>query len=460
MIQWNPSPMRQALAILLATAAAVAAGCAPYGLGMQRVLDRLVRGDPASALAQLEKKPREDDALYQLERGLLLRLAGRTRESTAAFEAAHGIAEDLYTKSVGREAAALAVTDRIRPYRPPTHELLLARHYEARNYLDEGDIEGAAVEARRIGLLFDEIASGSQDPPADGDLLARLTGALILEAAGEPDNALVFYRNILREARDPRSGLRLSLPEWLAGRARRLADEVGVDLSSELPPDSAAQQPPAPPSFTAVVFVETGLVPPRTESRISVPILKSEEEKDMSWVGGRVGERALVLRGAEWTAPEPAEIAYWLELALPAYGPDPFLPTQCEVSACGRFARGSQAADVASSARATLEREMPGIALRTALRALIKYAAHHQAEEKGGTGMGILVNILGAATEQAETRTWLSLPHQIDLAVLDLPVAVDTVGLSVWDSANGERSMRVPLHRSPGSSIGFGSYRN
>ncbi len=76
------------------------------------------------------------------------------------------------------------MTDRIRPYRPAAHELLLARQYEARNYLDEGDIEGAAVEARRIGQLLGEIEAGTQAGPAEGDLLARLTAALILEAAG------------------------------------------------------------------------------------------------------------------------------------------------------------------------------------------------------------------------------------------------------------------------------------
>ena len=452
-------PILRAALIPGAVLACVWSGCAPYGLSMDRVLGRLARGDPQSALAQLDKNPREQDALYQLERGILLRLTGRRPESNKAFDVAQGIAEDLYTRSVGREAAALAVSDRLRPYRPPMHELLLARQYQARNYLDEADLEGAAVEARRIGLLSAEVAAGIVDRPAEGDLLARLTAALILEAAAEPDNALIIYRNLLREASDPKGSLRLPLPDWLAPRAGRLAEDLGVDLSGEISPKNAIGEPAGKPAFTVVVFVEAGFVPPRKEARISVPILKAEEGKDRGWVGGVVGQRALLLSHDGWFPPEPAGIAYWLEIALPGYGFDSYAPFSCEVSAAGRRAAGSPAADIASCARTTLEGEMPGIALRAALRALIKYSAHHEAEEKGGAALGILVNVLGAATESAETRSWLSLPHQIDLAVIDLPAPVEEVELAIREASGRERTIRLPLVRPPGCTFGFGSYR-
>jgi uncharacterized protein len=445
-------------AIPAAVVAAVCAGCATYGLGMRGMLDRLARGDAGSALAELEKNPREGDALYQLEHGLLLRLAGRPSESNAAFDAAHAITEDLYTKSLTREAAALALTDRIRPYEPPTHEILLARHYQALDYLDRGDLEGAAVEARRIGHLLDEIAGGSRTPPAKRDLLPALTAALILEAAGEPDNALVCYRRLLRDG-EAEGHPADSLPEWVVPRARRLALEVGADLSGELPPDSASGRVTARPAFTAVVFVESGFVPPRDEVRIQVPILKTEEHENHGSLGPRVGERALSIEREAWDAPDPVEIAYWLEIALPTFGPDPFLPTVCEISSRRIRAPGVTVSDVAASARSLLEQEMPGIAVRTAIRSLIKYAAHHEAEEELGSTAAILVNILGAATEQAETRTWLSLPHQIDIALLDLAAPMESVELSVRDGSGRSWSGRVALSRPPGPSFGFGSFR-
>ncbi|MBD3162598.1 MAG: hypothetical protein GF346_09545, partial [Candidatus Eisenbacteria bacterium] len=105
-------------------------GCAPYRYGMEPVLVRMEQGDVPGALERLRGDPREGDALYLLERGLLERLAGRLEESSRSFEEAVEIAEDLYTRSLSREAAALAVTDRVRPYRPPPHEILLARYYQ------------------------------------------------------------------------------------------------------------------------------------------------------------------------------------------------------------------------------------------------------------------------------------------------------------------------------------------
>ena len=110
---------------------ALGVGCAVYRTGLGPVLDRLAQGDAEAALEQLERSPRENDALYQLDRGTLLREAGRLDESSRAFDDADRIAEDLYTRSVSNEAASLLTTDRVRPYRPAPHERLLARVYQA-----------------------------------------------------------------------------------------------------------------------------------------------------------------------------------------------------------------------------------------------------------------------------------------------------------------------------------------
>jgi len=315
------------------------------------------------------------------------------------------------------------------------------------------------VEARRIGLMLDEVETGVRNPPALPDLLSPLTAALILEAAGEPDNALIHYRRILREAGDPDRPECLPVPEWLAPRALRLAQLVGADITGELPADSAAELLSSPPSFTAVIFVENGFAPARGELDLSVPILKTESGKGHDWIGPRIGERTLLLRHEAWSTPEPEEIAYWLDVALPVYEADPYTSPSLEVSGPGWRGEATIAADIAASARASLEQDMPGIALRAGLRALIKYAAHHEAEEEIGKGMGILVNILGVASEQAETRTWLSLPHEVDLAVIDLPAAADTVTVSLREGTGWERTRRIALTRPPGCPFGFGSYR-
>jgi hypothetical protein len=86
--------------------------------------------------------------------------------------------------------------------------------------------------------------------------------------------------------------------------------------------------------------------------------------------------------------------------------------------------------DLGEEARESLERDYGEIVLRTVVRALLKWAVHRQAEKGAGELGGVLANVLGAATEAAETRTWLSLPQEIDAALLEgVPATLDRVDL-------------------------------
>lgn len=73
--------------------------------------------------------------------------------------------------------------------------------------------------------------------------------------------------------------------------------------------------------------------------------------------------------------------------------------------------------------------------------------------------LGILVNLLGVVTESAETRSWLSLPHQVTLAVIDAPAPVERVTLRIREADGNVDVIELPLARPPGSAFGFGTYR-
>jgi hypothetical protein len=440
----------------LVTIVAIVAGCAAYRSGMQPVLDDLSRGDAAAALAQLDRSPREDDALYQLERALLLRAEGRFDESSRAFDDADRIAEDLYTRSVSNEAASLLTSDRIRPYRPAPHERLLARTFLARNYAERGDLEGAVVEARRIERLLDELQDASGGEVREWIPLTYLTAGLLQEAAGNPDDALRIFRRLYVDAAQA-GGDTVAFSTWLPRRMRRLALGSGVDLDDLLGPAGKAQVLGAAAPFTAVVYFEQGFVPPREEFRLDVPILKIESGKDAASLGPIVGDRVVCMRDGRCRY-EPVEIDYWLALAVPTYGPDHFRP----LAACGGW-KGVEVdafpvADVALLARGQLNRDMPSIMARTAIRALLKFGAERQARKAGGDVGGILANLLGAATERAETRTWLTLPREISMAVIDLPAATDTIRVG-WVDSGRVREEAIPLRRLEGTNFGFASRR-
>ena len=80
---------------------------------------------------------------------MLYHYAGNNKESIKNFEKAEQVYEDLYTKSVTNEAAAIVTNDNVRPYRARPFEVLLMYQYQILNYLAIGDLDGALVEVRR-----------------------------------------------------------------------------------------------------------------------------------------------------------------------------------------------------------------------------------------------------------------------------------------------------------------------
>src|SRR5512135_1095304 len=125
-------------------------GCAMFGPSNEPMLRALEREEYPRALAELDKHREEGSVHWQSQRGLLLRYNGRLGESNEAFAAALSRQEDLFTRSVSNEAAALAVNDLLRPYRARDYELPFLHVYPALNYLELGDLEGAMVEARAL----------------------------------------------------------------------------------------------------------------------------------------------------------------------------------------------------------------------------------------------------------------------------------------------------------------------
>ena len=87
----------------------------------------------------------------------------------------------------------------------------------------------------------------------------------------------------------------------------------------------------------------------------------------------------------------------------------------------------------------SFDAEKPTIFFRTILRGLTKYLASRGAEKVGGKGLGLLANLLGAVTERADTRSWLTLPGQVHVLRLHLPPGRHDVKLELLgaDRARG-----------------------
>ncbi|MBV5337730.1 MAG: hypothetical protein J0653_07280, partial [Deltaproteobacteria bacterium] len=76
--------------------------------------------------------------------------------------------------------------------------------------------------------------------------------------------------------------------------------------------------------------------------------------------------------------------------------------------------------NIDTMARRLLKDQMPAILLRTVIRSVLKSLAQDQAY-KGGLVLGLAANVATVVSEQADDRSWRTLPERISVARATLP---------------------------------------
>lgn len=77
---------------------------------------------------------------------------------------------------------------------------------------------------------------------------------------------------------------------------------------------------------------------------------------------------------------------------------------------------------------------MPGIMARALARAVVKYNTQHTAQENNPLA-GLLMTVTNLVTERADTRSWTTLPQEIQLKRLLLPVGEHQLQLQMLNAA-------------------------
>ncbi len=460
-----------ALATGLACIACLA-GCAGYSAKMVDLRPQLATGDFAGALATIDKGAGGKDVLLAgLERGLVLRHAGRFAESNEAFAAAERNADAVFSRSLAEGAVALLTSDANVAYRPRPYEMAMVPFYKALNYGDLGQPGEAVVEARRASQVLArhvDATLGAVREQDRGDLEKVRNDAFMLwlsgmlyEADGETNDAFIAYRNAAVAFEQNAGLLGLEAPPALAGDLARTADRLGFvpelaqarqaspsvfaacdDTTPDLAGLRAASRRPAGQG-ELVLVVETGYMPPLVQERVDFPVYKGQDDDDRErWGWSLWGRRD------RWHAADPGgEIAYWLSVAAPALEDaslPPFAGVRASAGTLGGNAVGVRAADLGRAARVTFDAEKPTIMVRTMARGLAKYLAARGAG-KLGKGAGFLANLWGAATAQADTRSWLTLPRQVYVVRLSLPPGPHEVRIELLD-AGGRVAAERTIH--------------
>jgi hypothetical protein len=377
-------------------------GCATYSQQAVSMRDNLLVGRVDLAKMTAEQQDQDqNDVLACLNKGMLRRMSHDYAGSNQIFEVAKRQIGLLYGVSITDSATSLTINDVLSDYRGARYEQILLHAYMAMNYLQLGDADSARVEILQADVKMMEWGERHHEDP-----FVRYLAGMIFEALGEYDQALVSYR----KARDSYLASRLERPlevplilkkdllrmlamQGLTNEYRRLKADFGLADYQPANADASVGE--------VIVILNYGLAPIKTES--AVMTFSSE-------VQGHV------------------------RVAFPVYAQASLPVNNARIRANGKYRYLETVDNIDKLARQALDDGMPVIMARAMARAVVKYQSQKKATEQNELA-GFLLTVTNLATERADTRSWTTLPHEIQMTRLQLPAGQRQIRIEIVNSA-------------------------
>ena len=400
----------QALTVALCLCAVwLGAGCATYSDQLQLALVAANRADYATAISELDRvagNPTANDlasdrkgdlSLTLLERGILRQAGGAWRESSNDLSAADEHLEwlDLTVDPVGTLGEYL-YSGSSKTYRPQPSEKLALNAFNLLNFLARGDLNGAAVEARRFTVMRETLDSA--DIKALSALGAFLAG-YVFERQGQGDRALRYYEEALAAGATDRA---------LQSTVERLAPVFpyrGPNLRAMLGSRDRRSSGRIDPPTEILVVIATGRVPYRVPARVDVGTA-------IGWAG------AMWSGDADWLARSVAKVVVYPALREGRPG-----NTVRGLRIDGEALEASRVEDLSGQVRREYEAMKPQLIAagltRLAARAAVAEGVRAAAKNADGW-IGALAGIAAEGTlvalDRPDTRSWTMLPSVVAAA--------------------------------------------
>ncbi|MEO5509645.1 MAG: hypothetical protein ABIV28_07415 [Longimicrobiales bacterium] len=389
--------------------------------------------------------------------------------SNQYLEAAAAIADDRVTKSLSRSALSLISSDGVLPYAPARTERLLIPYYAALNYIALGEMQDAAVEARRLAALLQSNTDADDDVRPLHAALRSFTGA-VFEATGNRNDALVAYRNAaalgapvdtlsLTSTASNTTGTVVVLLEngFVAHRVEQnLFVWLGTDEMHAFGTSGNDREHTASSVAGRVMLAALG--PDNARGRhagrgrgdLHVPLspdaqrLASNQRQrcDGNAQHGREGRPANGRPHVDQDSSRDAacdddeDVPYLLKVAWPVYTGGESLGSGVVIA--GSDTVYAQFADLSGALVHDYDSQLPLIVARTVARGAAKAAMTQSAKKKASKrneGLGKLIGLLGnvgnVMLERADTRSWHLLPAGVAVVRLRVPPGAQHLSVSM-----------------------------
>ena len=357
--------------------------------------------------------------LYDLDRAMTLHLAGRYAESNTFLSAAETRMDQLYTKSLTAETGAMFTNDNLLPYEGEDFEKVMVNVISALNYVYLGRWDDALVEARKVDHklnLFND--KYDKKNVYREDAFARYLTGILYEAEGEINDAFIAYRKAYETYRDYQKDYGTPLPPTLPRDLLRVTEALGLSEEHQayrgnFPDTRWVSQKELARQGELILISLDGRSPLKEDFFVDAPI-----------PDGRGG-------------------LYYLRVALPRFVPQPTDLAYAEVHLIGpQGAVASQrtflAEDITAIAKKNLEDRIGRITAKAITRATTKFVAAREIRKKAKddplaqflTDVG--TNVYSILSEEADKRSWRTLPGQIRIVRLTAPPGSYTVAVEYY----------------------------
>lgn len=402
--------------LTLLTVVLCCSACGAPSLRHKQEVGRLLaQGDFAAAEQKLQdsqkKEYKERDALlYYLDMGTVLHEAQQPAQSDALFDQAQQRIDELFTQSLSAHAGRYLINDLTVPYYPAPYEQALTYYYRAMNFLQQGSVAGALVEANKAVYYLDRLPAKDGQPSLTMPFV-QYFASLVFESAGKLDDARI-------------------------ARTRALNAYAALNGAGGLTRRPEFEPFPGKDMGEIVLVHANGLLPLKISQTFQVAwgdVLFWLHSSRQDFSADPALENAIVT----------GMLGNSITLAYPDLLPQAYRIRSSEVlTADGKTYSTLLMEDVAADQKADLEDNRGDVFVRMALRAAAKRIAAVQTRhmvaqstdnDSAGDLAGLFINILGTITEKADTRQWFTLPAQLRMARFYVPAGVQDLTLRFKD---------------------------
>lgn len=431
--------------ILFLASALLLCSCANKAMTRYETLAPVLKKEGFEGTIQKIEKEKDDlygeksAFLYHFDEGMLFHYAGKNKESIKHFEQAEQIYEDLYTKSVTNEAAALVTNDNIRPYRARPFEVLLMYQYQILNYLAIGDLDGALVEVRRAQIASEALYQKDKEKVNDNGWL-RYLSAIVYEMAGEEDDAAIAYLKAAKAFEEGNVSMPKEVWEFINESLTNMdrADDLKKLKSTPLantPKATEARQK----GQEIIVVGYAGHSPILGEMYLSGTFV-SAGAINLTYKDGKTGK----INSFTLIAPPVAGAGsntFHIGFALPEKKDLPQRTSLFSVNLDGKMrVAPERVANIGAELDQNMRDENATTMVRTATRVVVRTIAAQKAKSATNTGNGIFdlvkniaVDVGQTQLEQADLRIGLFMPNTINVTRIPVDAGDHDVTISVMD---------------------------